>query len=202
MSVNTKDPAIPGGEGAQPGGEGAAAGGEKKPDSVAYDSYLKLLDEKKKVQAKLDEYAEKEKKAKEDKLRENNEWKTILETREKELGETKAALQAKVEAETKQAKLNAVLSRIAGKIENDYQILIPIDSVVVNPATGAIDEASAEKVAKDFEAKHARVIQRANGKPTNQEAPRGNSTLSYEEWTKLPAKEMKARYSEVFPKGN
>jgi DNA gyrase/topoisomerase IV subunit A len=79
MSVDSNGP---GGTPNTPGGEGSESG---KKNVVAYESYQKLLDEKKRAQEKLEEFEKLEKERAEKLLAEQGKFQELLDAKEKEL---------------------------------------------------------------------------------------------------------------------
>ena len=174
-------------------------------DSVSYESFKKVLDEKKSVQDRmksledeLNKFRSEEKKREEAKLREKEDWKKLLEQREQELTDYKQKFEGLNTQITEGRKLSAVLSQITGEVPDHYLGLISTDDVAVDPETGMPDTASALRVAKEFEKRYPEVIKRraANGLPAN--APQGgNSKLTIDEWKKLPYEERKKNIGRV-----
>lgn len=164
----------------------------KKPSrGVSYESHQKLLAEKKKLQAKLAEI-EAERVAKERQtLEEQGRYKELAELAKKEAEDAKKQLAVVNEQRTQAKKLSAVLKSVGGTIHQKFFDLIPIDDVLVNPDSGEIDELSVAKVVEGLRKSYPEII--AKGTPgMPQHAPKGGggATISYEEWRKLPPKEM------------
>ena len=173
----------------------------KKEDTVSYESYHKLLGEKKKRDAELAEYRKKEKDAEELKLKQSEEWKKLLELREQELQkerDEKTALKTTLEAGSK---LQAFLKCIDGQVDQQYWGLVDLDNIVLNPETGLPDETSVKNAALDFQNKFALVIKKQNGISMPNQSPKGDSVnLSYDEWLKLPVKEKREKLKFVINK--
>ncbi len=214
----------PGGSGGNPAdknkdpkeGEGGGAGGDPDPDPekekgpVKYETYQKVLDEKKARDKKLADIEAELKSIKDAKANE-----------EREAAEKKGDVQKLLELERKRAKdledelnnvkgvvsrgskLSAVLDKISGNVDSRYFGLLneSLDKVVIDPSTGLPDENSAALVAQEFEANYPDVIKKgSNVKLPNDASRGGNNNLSYEQWAKLPYAERKKRMKDVLPK--
>jgi len=177
-------------------------------DSVAYETYRKVLGEKKKrdeelaaAKQRLEELERLQKEQEETKLKEKEDFKTLLQLREQELNESKQKLQTLETDINDGKKLNAFLKAINGTVDNHYLSLVDLDKIVIDPNTNMPDENSVMAFAKEFEQTYSKIIDRPSGqKLPNNAASFGNGSLTVEEWTKLPLKEKKARLSEVVNK--
>jgi phage-related minor tail protein len=176
--------------------------------TVAYESYQKLLGEKKARDRELEaarkaladrEAADREAETK--RLQEQNEFKKLYEA-EKARAE-KADLELKEHTEQVQAhrKLSAFLDAIEGKLDRKYWTLIDLDNIKVDPATGLPDETSVAQAAKVFSVDHSRLIDKGDPLSLPNDAARGasNKKLKYEDWVKLPIAEKKKRFGELDP---
>lgn len=186
--------------------------GVNSQETVSYQSFSKLLDQKKKTDDKLKEmeealslYRSKEKEAEEQKLREQGEYQKLVESREKDLEEAKreAELERNRASDLQKtlidsAKLQAVVERIPGRVKNkDYMAFIDVDSVAIDPETNTVDMSSVENVANSFLKNHPSLIDFDNRKKLPNEAGSPGQALSYEAWLKLPLKEKREKMGEV-----
>jgi hypothetical protein len=185
---------------------------EPKDGFVKYESYQKLLDEKKKLQAKFDAIerekseieAEKSRKIEED-LKAKDDWKKLVGLKEqtieglkKENDELKGQLAERDQRRTNGLKMRSFLDSLSGKLDEQYWPLVDLEKIVINPETGMPEPQSAQSLAKEFEAKYPLVIQRAGGPTLPNDAPKGaGAKLTYDEWLRLPPDQKKARLSEV-----
>jgi hypothetical protein len=160
--------------------------------SVAYETHRRLLDEKKKLQARLDEIETQRKAREEEELAKKGEVQKILELREKELTETREKLRLKEERETEARKLSAVLRGLGGNVDDKWFSVIGshIDELAVNPDTGEIDEMSVTRVVEGLKRTWPEMLKKpVVGMPNG--VPQGSATtISRDEWLKLPSKEM------------
>lgn len=193
-------PQTPGGSSNNPGqpGDIPPAGEPTPPQTVAYETYQKVLDEKKRKDAQLLKFQEEKKAAEEAALRDKEQWKTLYEQREAELKVAKdehATLQNRVH---NGMKLRSFLNAVQGEIAEQYFQLIDVEQIAVNPDNNMPDPASVAKAVKEFEQKYPLVIQRRNAGGLPSDAPRGGTgPLSYEDWLKLPLAEQRKRLAEV-----
>lgn len=187
MSVDPKDPGgVPPTDPVDPAPEP-----EKQ---VSYETHRKLLSEKKRaadelarVRAELDEKLAAEKKAAEDKLVEQNQWKELHANTAKELEETKSQLNATTTMISNAKKLRT-LTKFA-PIKQNYldSNLFNLDSIILNPETGEVDEHSAQKEAERIRASFPDIlVQAAVPKVGNTEPiPNNQGSLTMEQYNAM-----------------
>lgn len=190
------------------GANGSASGSDEinpnESKQVSYDSHRKLLGEKKKLQeefltvkSQLDELMSERKQREEAELTKKGEYQKLLAAREDELRkerEEKENLKATLH---NGLKLDQFLRTLNGKVDEAFFGLINLDEIAIDPETGRPDPASVQTAARNFEKTYGKVIERPSGVKMPNEAPGSASVLTYEEWLKLPPKEMKSRMKEV-----
>jgi predicted nuclease with TOPRIM domain len=178
---------------------------EVKQDQVSYDTHRKLLGEKKKLQtefeklnSKLKEVENAERERVEKELREKEDYKKLLELKDKELAEKAKVLQEIEEQKVNSMKLSSILKNLGGEVDNKYWIHFDLDKVVIDPATKAVDPLSVSKVVEEFKKTYPEIIKTPDKKAMPNNFPAGGSAdITYDEWLRLPAKEMKARLKDV-----
>lgn len=199
---------VPGGDDQNPGGN---AGDQTKDvpgdqsttpppakETVAYDTYKKAVDEAKAAKAKVAEFEKAKREAEEAKLKQDGEYKKLLDQREIELKETKEKLSGTEKKISEGRKLNAFLGALTGEIPKQYWPLIDLEEVAMDPTTGIPDESSVKRAAEKFEAQYSDVIKKPSSSKLPNEAAKGAKTkLTYDAWLKLPLKEQLSRMSEV-----
>ncbi len=182
-----------------PGGDPKASGGSDNPekkDMVSYESHKKLLDEKKKADARLKEFEDRDKKRAEDEAKQKEDWKALLETREKENETLKGQLKEQSDRLDRGIKLNAFLENLDGSLDRQYWKLINLESVTLD-GEGIPDEVSLKKAVKDFQATYPDVIKKQGGKMPN-DAPGGvGNSITTAEWEKLPYEEQRKRIKDI-----
>lgn len=171
--------------------------------SVSYETHRRLLSEKKRrdeenaaLKARLDEIEKRDKEKMEAELKQKEDWKKMLELREKELSDKDAKLKQYEQQRVEETKLRKFLASIDGKIDSRYWQLIPIEEIAVRD-NGEIDELSVTKAVETFVKKFPETVQRRNAPSTSNTAPNGQGSISYDEWRKLPVKEMRAKLKQV-----
>lgn len=209
MAENTTQTGEPGGSTQNtPGGSPENSGGSspdlKEGDKVDYRSYQKVLDEKKRVAdenaalkrtIEAKDAAERERQAADLKAKED--YKALAELREKENTELKGKLAERDTMFSEAEKLSAFTRLLGGHIQPQYLGLVNTAEIIIDPATGKVDEGSVALAVKNFRAKYPEVISTKKGAlPAGAPAGSGGS-LTYEAWLKLPAKEMVERRNEV-----
>jgi hypothetical protein len=162
-------------------------------DIVSYDTHKKLLDEKKKIQAKLMQYEQREKKAQEELLLKEGKLQEALALKDKELEEERNRLRSFEQRDIQAKKLSAVVKGLGTSDLDDKWFTIignHIDEVDLDD-DGRINQGSLMKVIESLKSTWPEMIKKPmpgmpNGKPMGTQ-----TTISREDWTKLPSSEMK-----------
>lgn len=176
-----------------------------KPETVKYETYSKVLSEKKKrdeeneaLKTRVAEFEAKELERQEAEAKAKGDFETQLKLeREKnaKLEQSHKSLQTTVVNGQKRA---AFLGMVNGDVDEAFWSLIPLDSIALDKSTGMPDEASVKKAVELFETKYARVIVKDSGVTLPNEAARGGSTtLSYDQWMQLPDEQKAERMKDV-----
>lgn len=194
------------------GNEGAsnsetASSNQMNGDTVAHSTFEKLLKQHKKTQEinkelaeKLNLYEQKESEAEKKRLEEKGEYKKLLELREKELDAERKSKEEHEKRLLKMHKLSLFDEKLPGKITKSvYYDHVDVDSILIDPNTGLVDESSVNEVVNKFVVEHSGLIAK-DGRDLPSNAAQGQTDLSYEQWLKLPYKEKKAQYHRVINK--
>ena len=191
--------------GANPDASGEGQNPENK-GTVAYDTYRKVLSEKKKrdeqleqAEKELNDFRAKEKERVENELKAKENFKELLALRDKEKSELAEQLnQTKAQIE-RHVKFQSFLGEVNGVIPKQFESLIDVSKIIIDPVTQQPDPTSVQSVARDFEKNYGMILgKKASGGLPNEAARSGVKKLTVAEWNALPtAKEMKARYQEV-----
>ncbi len=168
---------------------------ESKKYKEGYQSFKSKQEEVDK-QTKADEEA---------RLIKEGQFNTIIEQRESRISELEESLNSlKSEVETRDTaivnfkKAAAFERALGGKLRKDaYWNHVDFDKIATNPETGAIDEASLNKVAGSFIEDYKELVDFGNNANLPNGAPQGKGKLTYEQWKKLPLAERKKRMHEV-----
>lgn len=171
-----------------------------KDNKVDYASYQKVLDEKKALKRELEAEKEAKRQREEEEARKSGDLKKLNELKDSELKEIKEKYHNLSTTIEKSVKRQAFLSAVNGKVDEALYPLIDLDKIVIDPDTGIPDDLSVQRAAKDFETRFGNFLVKDDPNrqrmPNNAPQPPGKG-LTYEEWLKLPSKEMRARIHEV-----
>lgn len=151
-------------------------------DSVKYDTYRKVLGEKKKYQSELeamrkelDEIREREAAEQERELKEQNKWQEIAERKEQEAKELAAKIQTFQEREVDSRKLEAVLKGVGEEIPSKFWGLIKLDSVGYDAEAGEFDESSLNAEIQRIKNDMPEIISRRKNASYDPASPKKNS---------------------------
>jgi len=170
---------------------------KQQEDKVAYETYRRVLSEKKKMQERLEQLEKLAREREEAELKEKEKWQEYAKLKEKEALEIKQKYDEEIKAKTDMIKMSSFLDAIDGVVPREYWSLIDLEKIVVDPATNMPDPLSVQQAAKEFQTKYYKVIEKKPVAKTPNDAPKAGGTLSYEDWLKLPLAEMKKRQKEV-----
>lgn len=162
-------------------------------ESVSYETHRKLLDEKKKIQARLEQIETERKATEEAELAKKGELQKLLDLRTKEAGELREKLQREEARKLQAKKLSAIVKGLGSPVEEKWYGVLGnhIDDVVYNQEADEIEQMSVTTVVENLKKTWPEMLKRpAAGMPNA--APRGNdaATIARDEWLKLPSKEM------------
>ncbi len=200
---NENSQTVPGGQSSDsiPGG----TSDQKK--QVAYETFSKLLDEKKILAKKHDDLQRQLDDIQKKTLEKENDWKGLfeLERKEKEtihnsLLEKESVLKEYGEREITAKKFSAFKEKLGTDIDKRYFSLIDLDEVIINPDTGKVEETSAIQAAKKFAETYPEVVKPRVGSRGAFEGQYGSTTgaaITYEHWLTLSANEKKKQYSNI-----
>jgi len=147
----------------------------KEKDTVSYETYRKVLSEKKKLMEVRDEHEKLKAEVKsqhEARLKEQGDYKSIAEQYKAENEKIKNDLVKERQNKEDSLKLGALLEAIPGNVPRKAWGLLDLDKIVIDPSTGHPDELSLQKAAKHFVDTFPELIQKTNGIKTSSEAPR------------------------------
>jgi hypothetical protein len=170
---------------------------QSQKDSVAYETYRKVLSEKKRRDAelkdaldRLNHYETEAKTREEQELKSKDEWKKLLEIREAELHETKSKLSQVFEQQVNTAKLTTFFDSLDGKVAKKYWDKIPLDAIVYDDSAGEIDKASVQRAIERFKKEYPEVIMAESGPKVTSVAPSTAAKDSKEDMYAKFAKSM------------
>ncbi len=142
----------------------------EKQDVVKYDTYSRVLAEAKKLKDKVREYESVLQQTQEQKLKEQNEWKTLAEQYKSKLDQTSRTLEEQERAITNGLKFQEFEKHLGGKLKKrDYASFVDFEKIVLNPETKSVDEDSVKTVVSDFIKEHSSLVDfGSQGKLPNQ----------------------------------
>lgn len=169
-------------------------------DKVDYNSFEKLLNQKKELQRKLKEFeeskAEQERKSK----LEQERFKELFEEEQKAKEKLEKNLFALTQERIFEIKERAFKDALPCKLLHaNYIAHADLDNIVINEENGEIDLATVKKVVDSFVKGHSHLLQAKNDKnlPNDAGGASQGKKIPYEVWLKLPLKEKKERMKDV-----
>lgn len=175
---------------------------EPKSNSVAYDTYSKVLSQRKADQAKLKDLQEahnallaEKQSAEEVAKAEQGKFQELFESEQKRSEELQANINQRIVQDVNRTKEQALRAELKGLRKDEYLKFADLSAVVIDD-NGVVDPESVKEVASIFRESYADLISQSASLPNN--APgKGPQSLTYEAWSKLPGKEKAARSHEV-----
>lgn len=134
-------------------------------DSVQYETYRRVLAEKKKRDQELSELRDQvnmlqtsQKQREDEELRKKEDWKQLLEQREQELAQVKDQFNGLQTRQVISEKARAFLNEVGGLKHDRYLELVDFDQIGYDSESGSIDELSLKKVADSFRTEHDALL--------------------------------------------
>lgn len=159
---------------------------KKKPDVVTYETHRKLLDEKKNIQqrlmeaeAKLDDF-QKSVEAKQTKeLEEQNRYRELYESIKGENENLKTTIEKRDEMMQDALKIDAFNKSLGDKkIDSKYSGFINTKNIIIDPATGSVDELTAQREVERVLSEYPEIVRSSTAaKPLPTQAPVGVSSV-------------------------
>lgn len=156
--------------------------------------------------SKEEEFKTQQTKAEEDRLRQQGEYKTLLEQREKELAmlresldTTSSEVESYKRSMTNLRKASAFERELGGKLKKDsYWSHVNFDQIALDPESGEIDRGTLKEVANNFIKEYRELVDfPTNGNLPNGTPNGGKGRLTYEQWKALPLTDRKKRMRDV-----
>ena len=169
-------------------------------DSVQYETYRKVLSEKKRrdeelaeARRELEEIRARDKANQERELIEQNKWQEYAKAKEEEAKAAIARVKSYEEREIASRKLDRVLSGVGDPIDSKFWGLINIDSVSYNPESGEFDETSLNAEIQRIKTQMPEIISRRQNANFDPSAPvkNGNSQMDLQKFASLSKTEKK-----------
>jgi hypothetical protein len=183
------------------------ASGNQQNGEVSYTTYKKTLTQLKNLQEKhreseslLMQYQQKEKENEQKRLEEQGEYKKLLELERQKLNQYEQERDQYKNKLINAHKLNAFNEKLPSKISRpEYYDFVDTDSIVIDPETGMVDDSSVDNAVNSFMQNHYQLLD-TKKVPMPSNSPSASSTLTEEQWLKLPLKERRARLKEMVDK--
>lgn len=182
----------------QSSGQGESQEQQSNQDTVKYDTYRKVLSEKKKrdeevraLREQVEEFERSQKEAQEKELQDQNKWKEIADLRTKEYEQALQKLQEMKSSQQQAMKLDTFLSSLGTQLPKQYWGLVDLDAIKLNPETNDVDEMSVTSAIETFRKSYPEILQSKSSASTPNSAPRGTAaaTRGEQDFSKLPAHE-------------
>ena len=143
--------------------------------TVSYDTHRQLLSEKKKLAEQLAVIQGNNKEREEAELRQKEDWKTLLETRDQELDAVREELGGHKSRTRDARKIDRFLNTLDAKLDSKYWVLIDLEAIAINPDTEEVDDMSVTKAVETFRSRYAETLYTKTGVKVPQSAPAGSS---------------------------
>lgn len=175
-------------------------------DSVQYETYRKVLSEKKKrdeeileAKRRLEEYERKEKEREDRELVEANKWQEYAKKKEEEAKTAFEKVKAYEEREIASRKLDRVLSGVGDPIDSKYWGLINIDAVSYDAESGEFDEQSLNSEIQRIKTQMPEIISRQKNANFDPSAPvkNGSSQLDIQKFASMSKQDKKANIDKL-----
>lgn len=177
----------------------------------SYETYQKILGEKKSIQekakkledelntfrAKFSELDQEKVDAERKRLEDKEQFKDLYTKTREELQAKETQISSLVKAQVDARKMSSFLDAIKADVPRQYWGLVDIDKIALDG--DKVDEYSVQKYVDEFKTSYADIIKpRETRRMPGDTAPLDDkSTLSYEQWLKLPAKEQEKKINLV-----
>lgn len=137
----------------------SSASGEQQEDKVAYSTYKRVLSEAKKFKELAENLSKQTEAEREQKLKDQNEWKAIAELNKQKLEVAQRELDEKNKAIEEGLKFSEFQRQLGGKLKHSsYVNHIDFNKIIINPETGMIEESSVKSVVNDFLKDHSSLV--------------------------------------------
>ncbi len=159
---------------------------------ISYESHRRLLDEKKKIQEKLDVFEREKQERERLDLEKKGEFQKVVELEKKRADEAEAKFKGLNDKFTEASKLSKLLKALDNSVEEKFYNFLPTDKIIVDPDTGEINMTSVAEAAKTFKTSFPELIKKKSGSMLPADAPRENGAnmIAESTWKALPGKEM------------
>ena len=177
----------------------SASGENSSTDTVKYETYKKVLSEKKRRDDEVKELRETlEKREAEDKakaeseLEQQNKYKELLDLRTSELEKAKAEANHMRESRQQAMKLDSFLESLDSKLPKQYWGLVDLEAIKLNPDTHEVDDGSVASAVEIFRKSYPEVLLKKStttGLPSSAPSGTAAATRGEAQYANLPTAE-------------
>ena len=177
----------------------SASGENSSTDTVKYETYKKVLSEKKRRDDEVRELRETlEKREAEDKakaeseLEQQNKYKELLDLRTSELEKAKAEANHMRESRQQAMKLDSFLESLDSKLPKQYWGLVDLEAIKLNPDTHEVDDGSVASAVEIFRKSYPEVLLKKStttGLPSSAPSGTAAATRGDSQYANLPTAE-------------
>lgn len=167
-------------------------------DTVAYDTYRKVLAEKKKrdedfraAQEELSALKRAEKERTEAELKAKEDFKKLVELREKELNEVKSKYDGLNSSIQESVKFSAFLENLPGQLDKKFWKMVDTSEVIIDPESGEPDPTSIKKATEKFVAQYGELVQTPGKAKLPNQAATTATAINDEVWKSMSPKDKK-----------
>ena len=170
-------------------------------DKVAYDTYRRVLSEAKKLKEQVKLYEEEKNKGNEDRLKEQQQYKTLAETYKTQLEQKSKLLEEQESSIVNGMKYQEFEKHLNGKLKSkDYATFIEFEKIAIDPETKRIDEESVKSVVSKFVKEHSSLVDFGGGAKLPNQAARAGS-VGGKDINSMTSKELEAYIKEQHKAG-
>lgn len=181
---------------------GTPEAGQESKETVSYEAHRKMLDDVKKMKAKIADYEELQSKfqsledekrqREEDLARKRGDFDKILKAREDELAKERQARLSIENQITLARKQNAVVEALGGSVERKWLGVINLDKIAIDPNSGDVDQMSVSNLVEELKTEWPEMLRKPGSLPQNapQGVAGGPGKIAESAFKKLPSKEQ------------
>ena len=163
--------------------------------TVTRDAYERLLNQRKKDQSRLKELEAKEQERQEQEQLKRGEYEKVMQLKEERIKTLQSEIESRNAQEQEGKKIMAFMDKLGADIsEKDYLSLVDIDSILVDPESGQVDQLSLEKEVNRFSQKYWKVIDRKEKKSPQSVGHMGGTPNMKRDLKSMTREELRQNY--------
>lgn len=168
--------------------------------TVDYETYKRVLDQKKNRDRELAEIKEKQAANEKAKMLEKEQYKKLYEETSDKLKDVEGKFGELTKTRIDDFKEAAFLQMLPSDlIKNEYMAHADMSDIIFDETTGSLNKDSVKSVVDKFVKNHSYLLIKKDNNQLPNDAPGNNKkgSLTYDQWLKLPYKEKKKRINDV-----